>query len=81
MLVARMLPKPWIKEIIDAGGFALILKYQLYPWAHKVLARTVREELGLPVDSPRALADGTIERFVGWHESCEFASQFTLTHP
>jgi hypothetical protein len=66
--VARMLPKHWIKEVIDAGGFALILKHQLYPWAHKDLARQVKAEFGLPVDSPRALADGTVERFVRWHE-------------
>lgn len=68
VFAARMLPKSWIKEIVDAGGFALILKYQLYPWAHGELARRVREELGLPVDAPRALQDGTMRRFVLWHE-------------
>lgn len=67
VFAARMLPKSWVKEVIDAGGFALILKYQLYPWAHRELAKRVREELGLPVDAPRALEDGTMERFVRWH--------------
>jgi hypothetical protein len=67
VFAARMLPKVWINELWQAGGFALILKYQLYPLAHKDLARRVREELGLPVDSPRALADGTMARFVEWH--------------
>jgi hypothetical protein len=67
VFAVRMLPKSWIKEIVDAKGFALILKYQLYPWTHRELARRVREELGLPVDSPRALQDGTMERFVRWH--------------
>jgi len=67
VFAARMLPKSWVKEVVDAGGFGLILKYQLYPWAHRDLARRVREELGLPVDAPRALEDGTMERFVGWH--------------
>lgn len=43
VFVARMLPKTWIMEIQRAGGFALILKYQLYPWAHRDLARRVRE--------------------------------------
>lgn len=33
VFAVRMLPKSWVKEIVDAGGFALILKYQLYPWA------------------------------------------------
>jgi hypothetical protein len=67
VFAVRMLPKSWVKEIVDAGGFALILKYQLYPWGHRELATRVREQLGLPVDSPRALEDGTMERFVRWH--------------
>jgi hypothetical protein len=59
-------------QIKTPPGFALILKYQLYPLAHKDLAKRVREELGLPVDSPRALADGTMARFVDWHaKKCE----------
>jgi len=68
VFAVRMLPKSWIQEVVAAGGFVLILKWQLYPVAHKHLARRVREELGLPVDSPRALEDGTVARFVRWHE-------------
>lgn len=68
VFVARMLPKTWITEINRAGGFALIIKYQLYPWAHRDLAKRVRAELGLPVDSPRRLQDGTMLRFARWHE-------------
>lgn len=68
VFAVRMLPKSWIKEIVDAGGFALIIKYQLYPWAHRDLANRVREEFELPVDAPRALQDGTVQRFVRWHE-------------
>jgi len=68
VFVARMLPKSWIKDIVDAGGFALILKYQLYPWTHRELAKTVKNGLGLPVDAPRALEEGTMMRFVRWHE-------------
>ena len=67
VFATRMLPKSWINELNDVGGFALILKYQLYPWAHRDLARRVRDEFGLPVDAPRALADGTMARFVRWH--------------
>ena len=67
VFAARMLPKSWVKEVVDAGGFALIMKYQLYPWAHRDLARRVRDELGLPVDAPRALQDGTMDRFMRWH--------------
>ncbi|PYS33902.1 MAG: hypothetical protein DMG14_30750 [Acidobacteria bacterium] len=67
IFAARMLPKTWIKELIDAGGYAMILKYQLYPWTHLDLARRVAKELGLPVDAPKALADGTMDRFERWH--------------
>jgi len=41
---------------------------QLYPWTHKELARRVAHELGLPVDAPKALAEGTMGRFPKWHE-------------
>ncbi len=68
VFAARMLPKSWIHEVIGMGGFALILKYQLYPWAHRDLARRVKAELGLPVDAPRARAEGTMARFLRWHE-------------
>lgn len=68
LFVARMLPKHWIHEINKSGGFALILKWQLYPWTHRELASRVRETFGLPVDAPRRLEDGTIQRFVSWHE-------------
>lgn len=68
VFAARMLPKSWINDIVGSGGFALIMKYQLYPLAHRELARRVSSELGLPVDTPRALSDGTMERFVRWHE-------------
>jgi hypothetical protein len=67
VFVARMLPKDWINEIWRAGGFALILKYQLYPYSHRELAKRVSKELRLPVDSPRRLADGTMKRFTDWH--------------
>jgi hypothetical protein len=35
VFVARMLPRTWINEVIESGGFALILKYQLYLWTHR----------------------------------------------
>jgi hypothetical protein len=69
VFVARMLPRTWINEVIQSGGFALILKYQLYPWTHKDIATRVSKSLGLPVDAPKALAEGTMRRFLRWHES------------
>jgi hypothetical protein len=74
VIAARMLPKSWVEELRQAGGFGLILKFQLYPLAHKELARRVREELGLPVDAPRALSNGTMARFVGWHDQLRSAT-------
>jgi len=68
VFVARMLPRTWINEVIEGGGFALIIKYQLYPWTHKEVAARVAKVLGLPVDAPKALAEGTMRRFVKWHE-------------
>jgi len=68
VFAVRMMPKTWINELVQAGGFALVMKYQLYPWTHKELARRVAQELGLPVDAPRVLQDGTMRRFLDWHE-------------
>lgn len=70
VLVCRMLPKSWIWEVINEGGFALILKWQLYYWTHGDLARRVRRELGLPVDAPKKLHDRTMHRFLRWHRKC-----------
>ena len=68
VFAVRMAPKTWVEEVRKRSGFTLILKYQLYPWSHRDLAKRVRQELGLPVDAPRALHDGTMKRFVKWHE-------------
>lgn len=67
VFAARMLPRTWTYELIGAGGYGMIMKHQLYPWTHKELARRVRGELGLPVDAPRALYGGTMDRFLEWH--------------
>jgi hypothetical protein len=67
VFAVRMMPRSWAKELIERGGYAMILKFQLYPWTHLALARRVAAELGLPVDAPKALADGTMERFIKWH--------------
>jgi hypothetical protein len=68
VFVVRMLPKTWINEVRLAGGFSLILEWQLYPLTHVGLARRVRAEFGLPVDTPKALEQGTMQRFITWHE-------------
>jgi hypothetical protein len=67
VFVVRMIPKTWIHEVNEDGGYVLILKYQLYPWTHKELAKRVAKELQLPVDAPKTLHDGTMQRFLTWH--------------
>lgn len=72
LFVVRMMPKTWIHELNLAGGFALILKYQLYPWSHHELAKKIAAELNLPVDAPKAIEQGTMVRFLKWHRKiCE----------
>ena len=68
VFVVRMAPRHWLLEVSRAGGFVLILKYQLYPWTHADLARRVASTFGLPVDAPRALASGTMDRFLNYHQ-------------
>lgn len=68
VFAVRMIPQTWMEEIRQAGGRHIILKYQLYPWSHRALAEEVERELKLPVKAPRALFDGTMQRFVRWHE-------------
>ncbi len=68
LFAVRMLPRTWIHELNTAAGYAMILKHQLYPWTHKELAKRVAKELGLPVDAPKALYDGTMNRFLDWHQ-------------
>lgn len=68
VFVVRMLPQIWISDLARRGGFALILKYQLYPPSHRALAYQLGHELGLPVGWPRSLEEGTMGRFLQWHE-------------
>lgn len=58
----------------------MILKWQLYPWTHKEMAKRVSSELGLPVDTPRAIGEGAIGQggfCGGMRRLCEFDFQFT----
>jgi hypothetical protein len=63
-----MLPRTWIHDLNTSGGYGMIMRYQLYPWTHKELAKKVAMELSLPVDAPRALYEGTMHRFLEWHK-------------
>jgi hypothetical protein len=76
LFIMRMAAKTYIHMINESGGFALIFKYQLYPLGAEALARRVRREmslegLGFPVDCPRAIEGGTIQRLLRWHQRVE----------
>lgn len=63
VFAVRALPATWIGLLAKIGGYAMIMGYQFYPWTHKALATEIRKELLLPVDTPRKIEQGTMERF------------------
>lgn len=66
VFAVRALPKTWAEALIQAGGYAMIMRYQFYPWTHHDLANEIREKLGLPVDTPKKIELGTMQRFEHW---------------
>ena len=66
--VVRRNPEPWLLELRDLGGFTLMLDFQLYPPLLGDLVQRISTGLKLPVDCPRTLWDGTMKRFLDWHE-------------
>lgn len=63
VFAVRAMPETWISALAKVGGFALVMGYQFYPWTHKDLAMEIRDQLMLPVDSPRRVEAGTMDRF------------------
>lgn len=68
LFIMRWSPKTYNKMIVDKGGFALIFGSQIYELSQAKLVERLKKELGLPVDCPRAIPDGILERFRTWHE-------------
>ena len=66
-MLFRSLPKDWIDLLRKLGGFTLVLKYQFYPLSSVELVERIRNELGLPVSIIRDLEEGTMQRFLNWH--------------
>ena len=68
LFIMRASPKNYNQLVIEGGGgYALIFRWQLYPQGQEQLVKKVRDTLGIPVDAPRAIALGTVERFLNWH--------------
>lgn len=66
VFAVRMLPRTWAQALVRAGGYAMIMKYQFYPWTHQGLSGDIRNKLMLPVDTPKRIEDGTMKRFESW---------------
>lgn len=67
LFIMRWAPKSYMWEIHQRVGFGLLYEKQIYPFGQKALVKEIEEELGLPVDSPRAIPEGILERFDKWH--------------
>jgi hypothetical protein len=67
LFIVRAMPKVHIHHVVDLAGFVLVLKYQMFPFGHRDLVTRIRDELGLPVDTPSEYADYTLERLSSWH--------------
>jgi hypothetical protein len=67
LFIARMMPRSYVYELFKRGGFALLMKFQFYPLGSESFAAQVRKRLTLPVDCPKRLEDGTLQRLLRYH--------------
>jgi len=68
LFIMRYSPRVYNWEVIQRGGYAMIFETQIYPFGHKELVERIKEGLNLPVDCPRAIPEGIVERFLKWHK-------------
>lgn len=67
LFIMRYSPKTYINMIYKHGGFALIFETQIYELSHENLVKKIKDVLGLPVISSKAIPAGIIDRFEKWH--------------
>lgn len=67
LFIMRGSPKSYNHEIIKQGGYAMIFEAQIYPFGQEDLVQEIRQVLGLPIDCPKAIPEGIIDRFINWH--------------
>jgi hypothetical protein len=67
LFIMRWAPKTYVREVVEAGGYGMLFKAQVYPFGYVELVRDIKAVLGLPADSPRAIPEGIITRFMNWH--------------
>lgn len=46
----------------------MLMKYQFYTFGSESFAANVRKRLSIPVDCPKRLADGTLQRLLNYHD-------------
>ncbi len=68
LFIMRGSPKWYNFRIWRAGGYAMIFETQIYPFGQNKLVERIRKTLNLPVDCPRAIPEGIIDRFLNWHK-------------
>jgi hypothetical protein len=66
LFVLRCAPKTHIERVRQAGGYTMVFQTQIWPSGQEGLVQRVQEELGLPLDCPRAVPSGIFERFLRW---------------
>lgn len=69
LFIMRYAPKSYIKEVYENGGFSLLYEMKIFDISQKRLVEDIRRLLELPVDCPKAIGEGTINRFVKWHDN------------
>lgn len=67
LFIMRYAPKTYNNLIYKNGGFVLLYETQIYELSQEKLVKKIRESLGLPVDCPKAIPEGIINRFEKWH--------------
>lgn len=67
MFITRMMPKNYIRQVNQNGGFVLITQNQNYPLLGEPLAREVTDTLMLPVAVIQRLPDTALSRFEQFH--------------
>lgn len=68
LFIMRYAPASYIYErIYKRGGYAMIFEYKIFTLDQKKLVKKIKKHKSLPVDCPRAIPDGIIERFIKWH--------------
>ena len=68
LFIMRGSPKTYNYMIIEKGGYAMIFESQIYELSQAKLVERLKAGLGLPVDCPKAIPAGILERFLRWHE-------------